>query len=308
MNHMELLNDDKIKELSSEYLNTQERDINNNPNLELMNFKGKQIDERIVEPIPFLNFNKNYPSISYDIYYDEEEVLGNIFIPDYFIDEIESFIIEIGGIRVDKVYYKFYNILQNIYDMKDALPIHILKCGIPYTQYHKVRIYLHFKKNIELSTQKNRPIRYNIHENCHPDYREKMKDNSYKLSFFIFQNQYAGKNCFGFYHPVYKIICLDDSKHSYLKLNKNIYKIIPDDKTIPDDTTIDNSFNIFSFSSLKLKKKQNRTTINFSKISPIKLYFENEYENEYENEEKEIMIINDNIAYISFGLFGLNHM
>ena len=78
--------------LISEYINTQERDINNNPNLELMNFKGKQIDERIVEPNPFLNFNKNYPSISYDIYYDEEEVLGNIFIPDYFIDEIESFI------------------------------------------------------------------------------------------------------------------------------------------------------------------------------------------------------------------------
>ena len=305
---MELLNDDKIKELSSEYLHIQDRDINNNPNLELMNFKGKQIDERIVEPNPFLNFNKNFPSISYDIYYDEEEVLGNIFIPDYFIGEIESFTIEIGGIRVDKVYYKFYNILQNIYDMKDALPIHILKCGIPYMQYHKVRIDLNFKKNIELSTQTNRPIRYNIHENCHPDYREKMKDNSYKLSFFIFQNQYAGKNCFCFYHPVYKIICLDDSKHSYLKLNKNIYKIIPDDKTIPDDTTIDNSFNIFSFSPLKLQQNQSRTTINFSKIDHIKLYFENEYKNEYENEEKEIMIINDNIAYISFGLFGLNHM
>ena len=308
MNHMELLNDDKIKELSSEYLHIQDRYINNNPNLELMNFKGKQIDQRIVEPNPFLNFNKIFPSISYDIYYDEEEVLGNIFIPDYFIDEIESFTIEIGGIRVDKVYYKFYNILQNIYDMKDALPIHILKCGIPYMQYHKVRIDLNFKKNIELSTTKNRPIRYNIHENCHPDYREKMKDNSYKLSFFIFQNQYAGKNCFGFYHPVYKIICLDDSKHSYLKLNKNIYKIIPDVKTIPDDTTFDNSFNIFSFSPLKLQQNQNRTTINFSRIDHIKLYFENEYENEYENEEKEIMIINDNIAYISFGLFGLNHM
>lgn len=33
---MELLNYDKIKELSSEYLHIQDRDINNNPNLEIM--------------------------------------------------------------------------------------------------------------------------------------------------------------------------------------------------------------------------------------------------------------------------------
>ena len=136
--------------------------------------------------------------------------------------------------------------------MKDALPIHILKCGIPYMQYHKVRIDLNFKKNIELSTQTNRPIRYNIHENCHPDYREKMKDNSYKLSFFIFQNQYAWKNCFGFYHPVYKIICLDDSKHSYLKLNKNIYKIICDFYTFLENENWINKLIFWELELLKL--------------------------------------------------------
>ena len=65
--------------------------------------------------------------------------------------------------------------------------------------------------------------------------------------------------------------------------------------------------NIELMNPLKLNQHQNRTTINFSKIGHLKIYYENEYDNKYENEEKEIMVINDNIANFTIGLFGLNY-
>lgn len=249
---------------------------------ELLNYPDSEL-EFLATP----KFKRSRPMLrhSYPLITPRDTILKRFRLTN--IENINYVEIEIGGMRMDKVYKNVIPTLQKIYNMEDdEIPFYLSKSGINSLDYHEIKINVEYSKICD-----NDILEFDIY---------KWK-NVHQINNVIYQLQFTGKETLllgdvlkkvnlDFNHPLLYLLSNYNVDMMELDLDGDIFKI-PRLKTI-------NNIGIYAIADY-LDDFTN--TINFSRIDEVSL-------NIYDSDLREVYVygINTQVIRCMSGLAGLS--
>ena len=204
------------------------------------------------------------------------------------LDKIESFVIECGGQKFDKIYTWTFPQLQSFYKMTETeIPFSYFKYGAVYTKYHDVKIYITLKKDI----QEDIPLLVDVYENLNENKDTLLQLLSYQAPCLHISNHKKNETELNINHPCYFFVCNKKLDNIILQFNREFkkeFKLVQEQNGI---IRLTNTLNSDDFSNY---------CVNFSRIYYATLKY-----NCLDDEGLMLCAVNSQIIRVASGMAGL---